>query len=86
VVKTSWANEFDNLIEFPEDEIKHWLVTFVNDNEDHLSSVDQLHSEFKEIEEDIFSLRVKQDITIPPMKEYIDEWLKKLLQQIINPE
>jgi hypothetical protein len=36
VIKASWASEFDNLTNFPEEEIKWWLVTFVNDNEDHL--------------------------------------------------
>jgi hypothetical protein len=86
VVKTSWADEFDSLVEFPEEELKCWLVTFVNENEDHLSTIDQLHVEFKEIEEDIFMLRVKKEITIPLIKEYINEWLKKLLQEINNPE
>jgi hypothetical protein len=60
VVKTSWANEFDNLVEFPKEELKHWLVTFVNENEDHLSTIDQLHVEFKEIEEDIFHLELSK--------------------------
>jgi len=73
VVKTSWANKFNNLVELPEDEIKHWLATFVNENEEHLSSVNKIHVEFKEIEDEIFSLMFKQDIIIPPMKEYIDE-------------
>ena len=80
MVNTSWANKFDSLVDFTEDKIKHWLVTFVNKNDDHLSSVDQLHSEFKEIEEEILSLSVKKYITIPPMNEYIYEWLKKSLQ------
>jgi len=86
VVNTPWANEFNDLTEFPRDEINHWIVTFVNDNEYHLSSVDHLRSLFKEIEEDIFSLRVKQDIIVPPMKEYNNEWIKKSLQQIIDPK
>jgi hypothetical protein len=86
MIKASWESEFDDLTEFSEDEIKWWLVTFVNNNEDHLASIEQLHSEFKEIEEEIFSLRVKQDIIVPPMKEYIEEWLKKSLAQIVNPK
>jgi hypothetical protein len=46
-MKTSWADEFDSLIEFPEEELKHWLVTFVNENEDHLLALDQIHVEYK---------------------------------------
>jgi len=51
IIKASWTNEFDNLTDFLEEEIKWWLVTFVNDNEDHLTSIEQLRSEFKEMEE-----------------------------------
>jgi hypothetical protein len=38
------------------------------------------------MEEEIFSLWVKKDIMVPPMKEYIEEWLKISLTQIVNPK
>jgi hypothetical protein len=37
------------------------------------------------MEDEIFSLWVKQNITIPPLKEYIEEWLKSSLKQITDP-
>jgi hypothetical protein len=49
MIKASWANEFDELTDFPEDEIKWWLVTFVNNNEDHLASIEKLHSSLKKL-------------------------------------
>jgi hypothetical protein len=67
-MKTSLASDFDNLVEFPEEELKQWLVTFVNDNEEHLSAIEQLQLECKEMEDHIFVLQVKQEITIPPIK------------------
>jgi hypothetical protein len=70
-MRTSLANDFDDLMEFPEEELKQWLVTFLND-EDHLSTIDQILVECKEVEKDIFALQVKQEITIPPIKDYID--------------
>jgi len=69
-----------------EEEIKLWLVTFVNSNEDHLETIEKIHSKFKEIEKEIFMLRVKQDIPIMPMKDYIDECLNKSLAEIVNPK
>jgi len=39
ILKTLWASEFDNLTNFPENEIKQWLVNFVNDSEDHLTLI-----------------------------------------------
>jgi hypothetical protein len=45
-----------------------------------------LDFECEEIEGELFSLRVKQDITFLPMKKYIEEWLERSLAQIINLE
>jgi hypothetical protein len=33
----SWGIEFDNLTNFPKDEIRHWLFIFVNENEDQMT-------------------------------------------------
>jgi hypothetical protein len=59
-MKTSLASDFDNLVEFPEEELKQWLVTFVNDNEDHLSSIEQLQLEHKEMEDKIFPFKLSK--------------------------
>jgi hypothetical protein len=44
-----------------------------------------MNFEHEEIEKEIFSLKVKQDIIVPPMKEHIEECLKRSLAQIFNP-
>jgi hypothetical protein len=84
-MKTSLVVDFDNLVEFPEGELKQCLVTFVNDNENHLLAIEQLQLEHKEINEHIFALQFKQEITIPPIKNHIDNWVNAL-KHIINPE
>jgi hypothetical protein len=50
-MKTSLATDFDNLVEFPEEELKEWLITFVNDNEEHLLAIKPQQVEHNEIEE-----------------------------------
>ena len=60
------------------------MVTFVNNNEEHMTSIEKLHYEFEEIEEEIITLRVKKYIISMPMKDYIDERLKKSLTEIVN--
>lgn len=42
IITTSWANEFNNIIGFPKDDSKRWLVTFVNDNKDYSATINQL--------------------------------------------
>jgi hypothetical protein len=53
-MKTSLANEFNNLEEFFDEELKQWLITFVNDNKYHFSTIDQVQVQCKEVEENIF--------------------------------
>jgi len=84
ILKISWGGEFDNLTSFPEEEIKQWLVKFVNDNEYHLETIQELHSECKEIKDYNFFIRVKKYIIVPPLKDYIENWLKSLLNEITN--
>jgi hypothetical protein len=38
-IKASWGSEFDNLNNFPKEEIWLWLFIFINTNEDHLTSL-----------------------------------------------
>lgn len=42
VIKTSRGNEFDNLTNFPKDEMNKWMVIFISENEYHVSIVEQL--------------------------------------------
>ncbi len=60
------------------------MLGYVCKHEDHLVTTKQLCLEFKEIEEGIFPPRVEKDITIPPMKEYIQDLLKISLTKIVN--
>lgn len=56
------------------------MITFVKNNKDQSTTIAQLRVDAQDIEEEIFDLRVKQDIMVTPMKKYIEEWLKKSLQ------
>jgi len=84
ILKISLANDFDNLTIFLEEEIKWWLVRFVNDNEYYMTSVQESRSEWKSIEDDFFSLQVKEDITISLLKDCIENYLKDALNAITN--
>jgi hypothetical protein len=40
----------------------------------------------REIENELFEINIRNDITVAPMREYIEEWLRKQLVKIINPD
>lgn len=76
--------DFDKLAYFAKAQIKKWVVMFVNNNEDQLVVTKKLCLDVRDLEEETFSLRVKQYILVPPMKYYIEYWLKRTLNEIIN--
>jgi hypothetical protein len=84
-LKTSWASEFDNLTEFLEEEVEKWLIHYVNKNEDIEDTIHQLGFELKDIENELFDTKIKHEIMVPPMWEYIEQWLKNALVKVIEP-
>nr|KUM50079.1 hypothetical protein ABT39_MTgene3307 [Picea glauca]QHR88587.1 hypothetical protein Q903MT_gene2601 [Picea sitchensis] len=37
-LRNSWGTQFDDLAGFPDDEIRNWLVDFVNENEEQMTT------------------------------------------------
>jgi hypothetical protein len=83
-LKVAWANEFSDSIEFSEEEIEIWLVWYVNKNEDIEDTLHQLSLDLRELENELFETKTKHEITVAPMREYIEQWLTKALVKIMK--
>jgi hypothetical protein len=57
----------------------------VNENEDQLSIVHQNQDTLKRTEDELFRIKVKQDLTMALLHEYIQEWINDALKAIVNP-
>jgi hypothetical protein len=62
------------------------LVSYVNKNEDIEDTLHQLSIEFRDFERTLFDIKFKQEITVTPMREYIENWLKQDLIKIIEED
>jgi hypothetical protein len=82
ILKGLSTEKFNNMIEYTEYEIESWLVNYVNKNEDIEDTLHQLSFELRELEGTIFDIKVRQEINVVPMKEYIENWLKQALIKI----
>jgi len=80
-LKVAWVSEFTDSIELSEDEIERWLVWYNNENDDIDDTFNQLGIYLREMENELFEINTNHDIMVAPMREYIEEWLRK---SIIN--
>jgi hypothetical protein len=71
ILKFAWASEFTNSIEFSEQEIKKWLVRYINRNNKVNDTLHQLGMDLRDMENELFEIRIKHEITVAPMREYI---------------
>jgi hypothetical protein len=58
----------------------------VNKNDDIEDTLHQLSMDFKDMENSLFDIKVRQEIIVAPMREYIENWLKKALIKITESD
>jgi hypothetical protein len=86
LLKTASAERFNNLTEYSKLEVESWLVSYVNKNEDIEDTLHQLSMDFRDMESSLFDIKVRQEIIVAPMRDYIENWLKKSLTKITEPD
>jgi hypothetical protein len=76
------TEKFDSMVEYTYDDIDSWLVEYTNRNEDIETTLQNLSIDLREIESELFNIKVKQEVIVAPLREYIQEWLNKSLIKI----
>jgi hypothetical protein len=83
-LKKALAEKFDSIVEFTYDDIDSWLVEYTNKNEDIENTLQNLSIDYREIEDKLFNIKVKQEVIVAPLRDYIEEWLKKSIAKIFE--
>jgi hypothetical protein len=83
-LKKSSAKKFDSMVEYTYDDIDNWLVEYTNKNEDIETILQNLSIDHREIESELLSIKVKQEVIVSPLREYIQEWLNKAITKIVE--
>ena len=83
-LKYKWEGEFDNLSYFSNENIKAWTVDYVYINSNTSIIINEVWEEVLEIKNEMFKMKIKQEITIPTLQDFITEWLEKLLVAIVE--
>jgi hypothetical protein len=81
-LKRASTEKFDTMIEFTHDDIDNWLVEYTNKNEDIENTLQNLSIDLREIEKELFNIKVKQEVIVAPLRDYIQEWLNNSIAKI----
>jgi len=81
-LKISWASEFNDSNEYSEEEVQRWLLWYVNKNEYIKDTLHELSLDLKELENELFKTKTKLEIIVAPMRQYIEQSLRKSLVKI----
>jgi hypothetical protein len=73
---------FYNIIEYHEQEVDNWLVWYSVQNADIDETLCKLSIDLSELENEVFTIQIRNDINITPFRNYIEENLKWIISQI----
>jgi hypothetical protein len=71
---------FYNILHFDQAHIDDWLVKYSVQNEEIHQALCNLSINFQELENDLFNIKIQNEINVAPMRSYIQEWLERKLK------
>lgn len=76
-LRDKWVVEFDSVFDLYRNNMHTWIVDYINLNHNVYVSVFEACGDLFEIEKEEFEMKIKQEITIPPMQDYIFDLVEK---------
>jgi hypothetical protein len=80
------VEKINSLTKYTEQEVESWLVIYVNKNEDIEDMLHQLSIGFRDLQRTLFDIKVRQEIIIVPMRDYIENCLNQALIKITEED
>jgi hypothetical protein len=75
---------FYGILEYDEDDVKTWLVDYAIRSKNIQEALHNLSIDLRDLESELFSIKIGHEMNVAPMRSYIKEWLKKVVDQITN--
>jgi hypothetical protein len=72
------VEKFYGILEYNEDDIENWLVDYSMKNQD----IEGALLDLRDLEGELFNIKIRHEINVAPMKSYIEEWFNKVIDKI----
>jgi succinate dehydrogenase flavin-adding protein (antitoxin of CptAB toxin-antitoxin module) len=79
--KVLYLQIFYNILEYEQAQVNDWLVDYSVQTDEIHQALFNLSIDFQELKNDLFNIKIRNDINITPMRSYIEEWLERELKQ-----
>lgn len=76
-LRHKWSKGFNILSDLSKDNMRTWTVDYVNLNHNVSVSIFEARDDLLEIEKEAFEMKIKQEIAIPSIHDYIFDWVEK---------
>jgi hypothetical protein len=76
--------KFYGIIEYDEDAIDNWLVDYFVKNQDIEEALHGISLDLRDLEGELFNIKIQHEIKVAPMETYIEEWFKKAINKLTN--
>jgi hypothetical protein len=84
ILKGLPIEKFYDIIEYDEDDIDNWLVEYFVKNQDIEEALHGISLGLRDLEGELFNIKIHHEINVTPMKNYIEEWFKKAIDKLTN--
>jgi hypothetical protein len=82
IFKGMLVEEVYGILEYNEEDIDNWLVDYSVKNEDIEESLHEISLDLRDLKGELFKIKIRHEINMVPMKNYIEEWFKKAIKKL----
>jgi hypothetical protein len=75
---------FYNILEYGEDDVDNWLVDYLVQTEEIDQALRNLSIDLRELENEIFNIKIWDKINVAPLRGYIEEWIQRPIEKLTD--
>jgi hypothetical protein len=68
--------KFYGILEYGEDDVENWLVDCSIKNQYIEEALCNVSIDLRDLEGELFNIKIRHEISVAPMRGYIEEWQK----------
>jgi hypothetical protein len=75
---------FYGILEYGKDDVENWIVDYLIKNQDIEEALCNISIDLRDLEGEIFNIKIRHEINVAPMRSFIKDWFKKVVDKLTN--